>query len=43
LNLFYQGVFGGDPGFQWNTISRKGEISRIPSLHGVLLGFSVNL
>lgn len=43
LNLSYQGVFGGDPNVQWNTYSKKGHVSSIPSLHGILLGFSVNL
>ena len=43
LNLLYQGVFGNNPELQLNTYTKSGHVSNIPSLHGVLLGLSVNL
>jgi hypothetical protein len=43
LSLLYQGVFGGDPNTQMNLLSKTGHIYNIPTLHAVLLGFSVNL
>ncbi len=43
LNLLYQGVFGNEPQLFVDTSNKTAHISNIPSLHGVLLGFSVNL
>ena len=43
LSLLYQGVLGNDPNTQLNLFSKTGRISYIPTLHAVLLGFSVNL
>jgi hypothetical protein len=43
LNLLYQGVFSNDPNLQLNVYNKTGHVSNIPALHGVLLGFSVNL
>lgn len=43
LSLLYQGVFGYDPSVQWSFYNKTGHITNIPTLHAVLLGFSVNL
>lgn len=43
LNLLYQGVFGNDPNLVINTYTKTGHLANVPSLHAVLLGFSVNL
>jgi len=43
LSLLYQGVFGSNAIFQVNSYSRTEHLTGIPSLHAVLLGFSVNL
>ncbi len=43
LSLLYQGVFSNEPGLKLNTYTKTGHVSNIPTLHGVLLGFSVNL
>ncbi|MCL9683421.1 hypothetical protein [Legionella maioricensis] len=43
LNLLYQGVFSNDPNLKLNTYNKTGHVTNIPALHGVLLGFSVNL
>ena len=43
LNLLYQGVFGGDPNLTYNLYNKTGHLSNIPALHGLLIGFSVNL
>jgi len=43
LNLLYQGIYGGEPNFVVNTNTQSTQASNIPSLHAVLVGFSVNL
>ena len=43
LSLLYQGVFGNDPDISINTVTKTASVSNIPSLHAVLLGFTVNL
>lgn len=43
LSLLYQGVFGSDPNFQVNAFTKTAQVSNIPVLHAVLLGFTVNL
>ncbi|HAT8858882.1 TPA: hypothetical protein JBE16_05525 [Legionella pneumophila subsp. pneumophila] len=43
LSLLYQGVFGNDPNVKLNVSSKTGSVSNIPVLHGILLGFTVNL
>lgn len=43
LSVLYQGVFGSDPRLTLNTQNKRASVSNIPTLHGVLLGFSVNL
>lgn len=43
LDLLYQGVIGSDPLFQWNFYDKSRNIANIPTLHALLLGFSVNL
>ncbi|KGP63173.1 hypothetical protein EP47_06755 [Legionella norrlandica] len=43
LNLLYQGVYGNDPNLKLNINSKTASVSNIPVLHGILLGFTVNL
>jgi hypothetical protein len=43
LNLLYQGVFGNDPLLALDVISRTGHLTNIPTLHAILLGFSINI
>lgn len=43
LSLLYQGVFGSDPNLHTNVFGNFSYPANIPALHGVLLGFSVNL
>lgn len=43
LSLLYQGIYGNTPTVQVNRYSQKDNLTNIPTLHAVLLGFSVNL
>ncbi|BCA95108.1 hypothetical protein TUM19329_14690 [Legionella antarctica] len=43
LSLLYQGVYSNEANLKINAYTKRGHVSNIPSLHGVLLGFSVNL
>lgn len=43
LSLLYQGVFGSDPNYRIDFVTRTNQVSNIPALHGILLGLSFNL
>ena len=43
LNLLYQGIYGGNPNYSMNSYAKSGHVTSIPSLHAILLGFSVNI
>ncbi len=43
LNLFYQGVFGDDPNYHVNTVTRFGIVDNIPAQHSVLLGLTLSV
>ncbi|MDP3269373.1 MAG: hypothetical protein Q8M40_10040 [Legionella sp.] len=43
LNLLYQGVYGSNPDFQVSSVTKSAHVANIPSLHAILLGFSVNI
>ncbi|PJD95585.1 MAG: hypothetical protein CK426_02540 [Legionella sp.] len=43
LNLLYQGVFSNEPYLSFHPYSKTGNLTNIPSLHAVLLGFSINI
>ncbi len=43
LNVLYQGVFGNEPNLAFNTYNKTSHLNNLPSLHAVLLGFSLNI
>lgn len=43
LSLLYQGILSGRPQYQFTAGETVSHVSNIPSLHALLLGFSVNL
>jgi hypothetical protein len=43
LSLLYQGVYGGNPNFYFNSPSNTNNVANIPTLHSLLFGFTVNI
>ncbi len=43
LSLLYQGIYGTTPNYQISPYTKKENLTNIPTLHAILVGFSVNL